>query len=54
MNDKLQLIEAELVVLMRRIEKLELSIKGGMRSAPPQYYVDELRREAQKIIDQIQ
>lgn len=53
MNDRLQLIEAELVVLMKRIEKLELSAKGGMRSAPPQSYVDELRREAQKIIDQI-
>lgn len=53
MNDRLQLIEAELVVLMKRIEKLELSAKGSIRSAPPQSYVDELRREAQKIIDQI-
>ncbi|MEG1405162.1 MAG: hypothetical protein RR971_05575 [Alistipes sp.] len=51
--DELQLIKAELVVILKRLEKLEKSINGGMRSAPPQAYADELEREAMKIIDQI-
>ena len=51
--NELQLIKAELVVILRRLEKLEHEVKGGMRSASPQPYADELEREALKIIDQI-
>lgn len=51
--NELQLIKAELVVILRRLEKLEHEVKGGMRSASPQSYADELEREALKIIDQI-
>lgn len=53
MND-LKLIIAQQVVILKRLEKLEKKISGGMRSAPNQAYVDELRREAEKIIDQIE
>lgn len=51
--NELQLIKAELVVILRRLEKLKHEVKGGMRSASPQSYADELEREALKIIDQI-
>lgn len=54
MNDEvLKLIIAQQVVILKRLEKLEKQIKGGSRSAPVQTYVDELRREAEKIVDQI-
>lgn len=51
--DELQLIKAELVVILRRLEKLEYTVKGGSRMASPQSYAEELEREALKIIDQI-
>lgn len=53
MNDQLKLIEAELVVLMKRIEELESAVNGGSHIASPQSYLDKLRREARKIVDQI-
>lgn len=52
MND-LKLIQAQLAYLLKRLEKLENKIAGGTRSAPIQSYVDELKREAEKIVDQI-
>ncbi|CDD24091.1 hypothetical protein [Alistipes sp. CAG:29] len=53
MDNDLKLIKAELAILLKRLEKLEHSVKGGMRSAPLQSYVDELEREALKVMDQI-
>lgn len=52
-NEDLKLIIAQQVVILKRLEKLEKKINGGSRIAPIQSYVDELRREAEKIIDQI-
>lgn len=51
--DELQLIKAELVVILKRLEKLEHTVKEGSRLASPQAYADELEREALKIVDQI-
>jgi len=48
----LQII-AQQVVILKRLEKLEFEIRGGMRSAPIQSYVDELAKEAAKISHQI-
>ncbi len=48
----LQLL-AQQIVILRRLEKLEHEVRGGMRSAPIQSYVDELNKEAAKIIHQI-
>lgn len=54
MNDEtLKLLIAQQVVILKRLEKLEKEIRGGMRSAPIQSYVDELKTEAEKIVDQI-
>lgn len=47
MND-LKLIQAQLAYLLIRLEKLEKHVIGGMRSAPVQSYVDELKKEAPK------
>lgn len=46
-------IVAQQVVILKRLEKLEHEVHGGMRSAPIQSYVDELHKEAAKIIHQI-
>lgn len=54
MNDQdLKLIIAQQVVILKRLEDLEHKVKGGSRSAPVQSYVEELKKEAMKIIDQI-
>ncbi len=54
MNDEdLKLLIAQQVVILKRLEKLEDKINGRFRSASVQSYVDELRREAEKIIGQI-
>ena len=44
---------AQQVVLLKRIEKLEKSLKGGMRMAPVKSYVEELQKEAAKIIGEL-
>jgi hypothetical protein len=51
--DDLKLIQAQLAYLLIRLEKLEYRVKGGLRSASVQSYVDELKKEAAKIVDQI-
>lgn len=53
-NETLKLIVAQQVVILKRLEKLEEKISGGFRIAPTQSYVNELRKEAEKIIDQIE
>lgn len=53
MSDDLKMIQAQLAYLLMRLEKLEKYVKGGSRLAPTQSYVDELRKEASKIVDQI-
>lgn len=54
MNDQdLKLIIAQQVVILKKLEKLEQKINGGMRMASTQTYVDELKKEAMKIVDQI-
>lgn len=55
MNDELlKLIVAQQVVILKRLEKLEFKVKGsGFRSASAQTYLDELNKEAAKIVDQI-
>lgn len=54
MNDEdLKLLIAQQVVILKKLEKLEEKINGRFRSVSVQSYVDELRREAEKIIDQI-
>ncbi len=54
MNDEtLRLLVAQQVVILKRLEKLEHHVKGGMKSAPIQSYVDDLKKEALKIMDQI-
>jgi len=52
-DSELKMITAQLVVNLRRLEKLEYEVKGGGRLATVQIYVDELRREAEKIVNQI-
>ncbi|MDO9255444.1 MAG: hypothetical protein Q7U54_08035 [Bacteroidales bacterium] len=51
-SDYKQLL-AQQVVLLKRIEKLEKSSKGGFRMAPVKSYVEELRKEAEKIISEL-
>lgn len=51
-ND-LKLIIAQQVVLFKRIEQVEMKLKGAMRSASISTYQKQLEREALKIIDQI-
>lgn len=54
MNDEdFKLLIAQQVVILKRLEKLEDKINGRFRSTSVQSYVDELRREAEKIITQI-
>lgn len=54
MNDQdLKLIIAQQIVILKRLEKLEQKINGGCRMASIQTYVDELKKEAMKIINQI-
>lgn len=53
MNQDLKLIIAQHVVIMKKLEKLENKLMPTSRSCPPQTYVDELKEEAMKIIDQI-
>jgi len=52
-EELLKLIIAQQVVILKRLEKLEYHVKGGSRIAAPQAYVDELRREAEKLMDHI-
>ena len=52
-KEMLKLLIAQQVVILKRFEKLEYKISGGGRSAPAQAYVKELKKEAEKIINQI-
>lgn len=52
-NLDLKLLIAQQVVILKRLEKLERELKGGMRVCSAQTYADELKREAMKIINQI-
>lgn len=49
-----QEIIAMLTVIYKKLDNLEQKVKGSSRLASTQIYVNELRREAQKIIDQIE
>jgi hypothetical protein len=55
MNEEiLKQIIAQQVVLFKRIQKIEYEIgKGDWKSYSDQSYADELKKEAEKIIDQI-
>lgn len=54
MNDQdFKLIIAQQVVILKRLEALEQKINGSCRMASIQTYVDELKREAMKIVNQI-
>lgn len=46
-DEKIQELEAMVVHLAKRVEKLE----GRSRMAPPSSYLRELKREASKILD---
>ena len=48
-----QEIIAMLTVLSKKIDKIERQINGGMRVSSDQSYLDELRREAKKIFNNI-
>lgn len=52
-KELLKQLIAQQVVILKRLEKLEYHVKGGGRTAPVQSYLEELQREAAKIIDQI-
>lgn len=52
-ND-LKLIIAQQVVILKRLEKIEKTLNNSSRSCSPQTYVEELKREAMKIMDQIE
>lgn len=45
-------VVAMLTVIYKRLVKLELASKGKTLSASNQHYIDELRNEARKIMDQ--
>lgn len=47
-------ILANQVVIYKRLEQIEKAIKGGMRSAPIQTYVDELKKEAEQALPHIE
>jgi len=46
----LQKIIANQVALYKRLEEIEIKIKGGMRSAPNESYVKDLKKEAEKYL----
>ena len=46
----LEQIMANQVVLFKRLEEIEIKIKGGMRSAPAESYVKDLKKEADKYL----
>ncbi|WP_295990549.1 hypothetical protein [uncultured Alistipes sp.] len=55
MKDDLKLIKAALVVLLKRIEVIEVELrKRNHRTAPLSEYAAELEAEARKILDHLQ
>ena len=48
-----QEIIAMLTILYKKMDKIERSMKGSSRMTSDQTYLDELRKEAQKIADKI-
>jgi len=50
MKIMLQKIIANQVALYKRLEEIEIKIKGGMRSAPNESYVKDLKKEAEKYL----
>ena len=49
MEERIKELEAMIVILVKRIEKLE----GKNRIAPESSYLKELRAEAQKIVSKL-
>ena len=52
-KELIKMIIAQQVVILKRLEILECESSGKSRFASIQTYVDELRKEAEKIVDQI-
>lgn len=52
-KELIKMIIAQQVVILKRLEILECESSGRSRFASIQTYVDELRKEAEKIVDQI-
>ena len=52
-KDMLEQVLANQVVLFKRLEEIEIKIKGGMRSAPDESYVRDMKKEANKYINYI-
>ncbi len=53
-EELLKRIIAQQALLLKRLEKLEDKVNGGFHSRPFQSYVEELKKEANKIINQIE
>jgi hypothetical protein len=51
--DLLNQVLANQVALFKRLEEIEIKIKGGMRSAPDESYVRDLKTEAAKYLKYI-
>ncbi|MFA6727381.1 MAG: hypothetical protein WCS17_04070 [Prevotella sp.] len=55
MNEELlKRIIAQQAILLKRLERLEDKVNNGFHSRPYQSYIEELKREANKIINQIE
>lgn len=52
-QELLKQILANQVVIYKRLEKIEKSIKGGSRSAPIKSYVTDLKKEADEALPYI-
>jgi len=52
-QELLKQILANQVVIYKRLEQIEKTIKGGSRSAPIKSYVDELKKEADKALEHL-
>ena len=52
-QELLKQILANQVVIYKRLEQIEKAVKGGSRSAPIKSYVDELKKEADKALEQL-
>ena len=52
-KELIKMIIAQQVVSLKRLEILECESSGKSRFDSIQTYVDELRKEAEKIVDQI-
>jgi hypothetical protein len=48
-NELLSQILANQVVIYKRLEDIEKSLKGGTRTAPLHWYIDELKAKAEEV-----